>query len=206
MAEPSPTAPAHRETLAAWSRLLEALQQPTLVAAVDAAGAAIVRALEAGSKVIFAGNGGSAAEAGHLAAELVGRCTRDRSPLPALALNDIVAVTAVGNDYGFDEVFARAVQALGSPGDVFVGMSTSGSSANVLRAMEAARERGMTTIALTGRRGVKFAESADHGLVAPSAETPRVQEVHLLWGHSWCDAVDLIWQAAPDSQVVGTET
>lgn len=198
MAESTSFAPvchAHDQALQAWARLVEALREPELVAAVDAAGAAIVQALEAGSKLIFAGNGGSAAEASHLAAEFVGRCTHDRQPLAALALNDVSAITAVGNDYGFDAVFARGVRALGSVGDVFVALSTSGTSANVLEAMTAARDRGMTTIAMTGQRGHAFAGQADHGLVAPSADTPRVQEVHLLWGHSWCVAVDTIWSA-----------
>ena len=184
---------AHAASLAAWDRLVAALRDPELVAAVDAAGAAIVDALAAGSKLIFAGNGGSAAEAGHLAAEFVGRCTHERQPLPAVALNDVAAITAVGNDYGFDSIFSRGVAALGAPGDVFVALSTSGSSANVVEALRTARKQGMTTIALTGLRGQDFAAMADHGLVAPSEETPRVQEVHLVWGHAWCDAVDRIW-------------
>ena len=184
---------AQQRVLDAWTDLAVALREPALVAAVDAAGTAILRALQAGSKVLFVGNGGSAAEAGHLAAEFVGRCIHDRQPLPALALNDVSAITAVGNDYGFDAVFARGVRALGAPGDVLVALSTSGASRNVVEAMSAAQDRGMTTIAMTGRRGRRFAETADHGLVAPSEDTPRVQEVHLLWGHGWCEAVDAHW-------------
>jgi D-sedoheptulose 7-phosphate isomerase len=184
---------AHDRVLAAWTDLVVALRDPDLMAAVDAAGTSILEALRAGSKVIFVGNGGSAAEASHLAAEFVGRCTHDRQPLPALALNDVSVITSVGNDYGFDAVFARGVRALGAPGDVLVALSTSGSSRNVLEAMSAARDGGMTTIAMTGLQGRDFAEMADHGLVAPSAATPRVQEVHLLWGHGWCEAVDLHW-------------
>jgi D-sedoheptulose 7-phosphate isomerase len=178
-----------------WADLAVALREPGLVQAVNAAGTAILEALEAGSKVIFVGNGGSAAEASHLAAELVGRCIHDRQPLPALALNDATTITAVGNDYGFDAVFARGVRALGAPGDVLVAMSTSGGSTNVIEAMSAARDRGMTTIAMTGQLGRQFAEMADHGLVAPSEYTARTQEVHLLWGHSWCEAVDAHWTA-----------
>jgi D-sedoheptulose 7-phosphate isomerase len=197
MAEPVDDADAigraHDRVLTAWAELVVALRDPDLVASVDAAGAAILAALGAGSKVIFVGNGGSAAEASHLAAEFVGRCTHDRQPLPALALNDVSAITAVGNDFGFDAVFARGVRALGAPGDVLVALSTSGASPNVLEAMSAAREAGMTTIAMTGRKGRRFAALADHGLVAPSEDTPRVQEVHLLWGHGWCEAVDLHW-------------
>lgn len=179
--------------LDSWADLVVALREPGLTLAVNAAGTAIMEALRAGCKVIFVGNGGSAAEASHLAAEFVGRCTHDRQPLPALALNDVSVITSVGNDFGFDAVFARGVRALGAPGDVLVALSTSGSSTNVLAAMSAARERGMTTIAMTGRRGHDFARSADHGLVVPSEDTPRVQEVHLLWGHGWCEAVDAHW-------------
>jgi len=184
---------AHNGALDAWADLVVALREPRLTVAVDAAGTSILQALQAGSKVIFVGNGGSAAEASHLAAEFVGRCTHDRQPLPALALNDVSTITAVGNDFGFDAVFARGVRALGAPGDILVALSTSGGSSNVIEAMSAARESGMTTIAMTGRRGRRFAEMADHGLVAPSDDTPRVQEVHLLWGHGWCEAVDAHW-------------
>ena len=205
MAEPScaaSVARAHDRVLDAWSELVVALRDPRLVAAVGAAGTAMLEALQAGSKVIFVGNGGSAAEASHLAAEFVGRCTHDRQPLPALALNDVSVITSVGNDFGFDEVFARGVRALGASGDVLVALSTSGSSRNVIEAMSAARAVGMTTIAMTGRRGRQFAEIADHGLVVPSEDTPRVQEVHLLWGHGWCEAVDAHW-AGNDAASVG---
>lgn len=190
--------------LDAWTDLVVALREPALTLAVTAAGTAVMEALEAGSKVIFVGNGGSAAEASHLAAEFVGRCTHDRRPLPAIALNDVSVITSVGNDFGFDAVFARGVRALGAPGDVLVALSTSGSSPNVLEAMSAAREQGMTTIAMTGRRGHDFARMADHGLVAPSEDTPRVQEVHLLWGHGWCEAVDAHW-AGRDVTALGAQ-
>jgi D-sedoheptulose 7-phosphate isomerase len=186
---------AQSRALDTWADLAVALREPGLVESVNAAGTSILAALEAGSKVIFVGNGGSAAEASHLAAEFVGRCIHDRQPLPALALNDATTITAVGNDYGFDAVFARGVRALGAPGDVLVAMSTSGGSTNVIEAISAAREKGMTTIAMTGRGGRRFAELADHGLVAPSEHIARTQEVHLLWGHSWCEAVDAHWTA-----------
>lgn len=201
MAEPTedPVGRAHDRVLAAWTDLVVALRDPDLMVRVDAAGTSILEALRAGSKVIFVGNGGSAAEASHLAAEFVGRCTHDRQPLPALALNDVSVITSVGNDYGFDAIFARGVRALGAPGDVLVALSTSGASANVIEAMSAARDRGMTTIAMTGQQGRRFAEMADHGLVAPSGDTPRVQEVHLLWGHGWCEAVDLHWSGSEAS-------
>jgi D-sedoheptulose 7-phosphate isomerase len=186
---------AQSRVLDTWADLAAALREPGLVEAVNAAGTSILQALEAGSKVIFVGNGGSTAVASHLAAEFVGRCTHDRQALPALALNDSTTITAVGNDYGFDAVFARGVRALGAPGDVLVAMSTSGGSLNVVAAMTAAQDRGMTTIAMTGRRGRHFAETADHGLIAPSESTARAQEVHLLWGHGWCEAVDAHWAA-----------
>jgi D-sedoheptulose 7-phosphate isomerase len=205
MAEPTcatSVARAHDRALDAWSELVVALRDPRLVAAVGAAGTSVLEALQAGSKVVFVGNGGSAAEASHLAAEFVGRCTHDRQPLPALALNDVSVITSVGNDFGFDAVFARGVRALGASGDVLVALSTSGSSRNVIEAMLAARAVGMTTIAMTGRRGREFAEMADHGLVVPSDDTPRVQEVHLLWGHGWCEAVDAHW-ADNDAASVG---
>ena len=164
---------------------------------VDAAGTSILEALRAGSKVIFVGNGGSAAEASHLAAEFVGRCTHDRQPLPALALNDVSVITSVGNDYGFDAIFARGVRALGAPGDVLVALSTSGASANVIEAMSAARDRGMTTIAMTGRQRTTTSPRWPTTASSPrSVDTPRVQEVHLLWGHGWCEAVDLHWAGA----------
>lgn len=181
--------------LTEWRRMIELLGAPELTAAVQAAGEAIVTSLESGGKILFAGNGGSAAEASHLAGEFVGRCTHDRSPLPAVALNDVSAVTAIANDYGFDDVYVRGVLALGAPGDVFVGLSTSGSSVNVRKAMEAASSRGLTTIAMTGQQGTDFAAMADHGLQVPSTQTPRIQEAHLLWGHTWCDAIDRVWCA-----------
>jgi D-sedoheptulose 7-phosphate isomerase len=186
--------------LAEWRRLMDQLKKPDLMSAVHAAGAVMVSALESGHKILFAGNGGSAAEASHLAAEFVGRCTHDRPALPAVALNDSsTSLTAVGNDYGYDEVFARGVRALGAPGDVFVGLSTSGGSANVRRALEVAAVNGLTTVAMTGMRGTAFASMADHALVAPSTSTPRIQEVHLMWGHVWCEAVDELWCARPAS-------
>ncbi|MEO5651969.1 MAG: SIS domain-containing protein [Marmoricola sp.] len=186
---------AQSRALDVWAELVVALREPGLVEAVNAAGTSILQALEAGSKVIFVGNGGSSAEASHLAAEFVGRCVNDRQPLPALALNDSTTITAVGNDYGFDAVFARGVRALGAPGDILVAMSTSGGSPNIIEAMSAARDKGMTTIAMTGRRGEHFAAMADHGLIAPSEYTARAQEVHLLWGHGWCEAADAHWLA-----------
>lgn len=185
----------HAEVLDEWARLAVALREESLVAAVDAVGEVLVRCLAEGHGILVAGNGGSAAMASHVAAEFAGRCVRDRRPLPAMSLADSsTAVTAVANDFGFDEVFARGVAAHGHPGDVLLVMTTSGRSRNVQRALEVARERGLTTVALTGGSGGPVLETlADHVLVAPADSTPRIQEVHLAWTHAWSEAVDLTW-------------
>jgi D-sedoheptulose 7-phosphate isomerase len=151
----------------------------------------IERCLRAGGKVMFCGNGGSAADAQHLAAELMGRFLADRAPLASVALTvDTSALTAIGNDYGFENVFARQVRGLGRPGDVLVGISTSGSSANVVAAFEAAHEIGIETIALTGGGGGKMALIARHLINAPSLSTPRIQELHIAIGHTICELVE----------------
>jgi D-sedoheptulose 7-phosphate isomerase len=152
---------------------------------------ALVSAYSAGHKAIFFGNGGSAADAQHLAAEFVGRYLRERVPLPALALNaNSSAVTAISNDYGYAEVFARQLEALASPGDVAVGISTSGNSPNVIQALRAARRMGLFTIGLTGASAGALREVVDVLIAAPSEETPRIQECHILIGHALCDAVE----------------
>lgn len=176
---------------AAWARLAEALAEPGLEASVRVAGEAVLTALTSGATLLVAGNGGSAAIASHVAAEFLGKCIHDRHPLPAISLAEShSALTAIGNDYGFDEVFARGVRAHGRPGDVLLAMSTSGASRNILRALEEARRRGVTTILMTGTKGAGLTDRADHLLVVPSEETPRIQEVHMLWAHAWCEAVD----------------
>lgn len=148
-------------------------------------------ALETGGKVMLAGNGGSAADAQHIAAEWVGRFKRERRPLPAIALTtDTSLLTAVANDYGFEEIFARQVQGLARPGDVFIGISTSGNSPNVLKALSACREMGVTTVGLTGAGGGKMAAQCDLLLTVPSTDTPRIQEAHILIGHIVCALVD----------------
>ena len=160
---------------------------PALTAAADA----LVAAYRTGHKAIFFGNGGSAADAQHLAAEFVGRYLRQRPPLPALALTvNSSAVTAIGNDYGYDEVFARQLEALAHPGDVVVGISTSGNSPNVIRGLVQARQLGLFTIGLTGSSGGRLRELVDVLIAVPSDETPRIQECHILAGHSLCDAVE----------------
>jgi D-sedoheptulose 7-phosphate isomerase len=144
----------------------------------------LVKALRQGNKVLLFGNGGSAADAQHIAAELVGRFAFDRPALPALALSvNSSCVTAIGNDYGYDKVFSRQLEALARPGDVAIGISTSGNSSNVLCAMSAARKIGLYTIALTGRTGGNLRNAVDHCICVPSNETPRIQECHILIGH-----------------------
>ena len=151
----------------------------------------LVSALRQGGKVLLFGNGGSAADAQHIAAELVGRFAFDRPALPALALSvNSSCVTAIGNDWGFDQVFARQLEALARPGDVAVGISTSGNSANVRQAMSQAKEMGLQTVALTGRTGGRLKNSVDHCICVPSDETPRIQECHILIGHILSELVE----------------
>jgi D-sedoheptulose 7-phosphate isomerase len=158
---------------------------------LSAAAEALVSAYCRGHKALFFGNGGSAADAQHLAAEFVGRYLRERRPLPALALNaNSSAVTAIGNDYGFDQVFARQIQALAAPGDVAVGISTSGNSPNVVEGILCARKLGLITIALTGSTGGRLRELTDILIAVPSDETPRIQECHILVGHALAEAVE----------------
>ena len=160
---------------------------PSLTAAAEA----LISAYRAGHKALFFGNGGSAADAQHLAAEFVGRYLREREPMPALALNaNSSAVTAIGNDYGYEEVFARQLQALATPGDVAVAISTSGNSPNVTQAVMSARRLGLFTIGLTGASGGRLRSLVDVLIAVPSQETPRIQECHILAGHALCDAVE----------------
>jgi D-sedoheptulose 7-phosphate isomerase len=147
--------------------------------------------LEKGGKILLCGNGGSAADAQHLAAEFVNRFLVNRRPLPAVALTtDTSILTAVGNDFGFDLVFAKQVQALARPGDVLLALSTSGNSPNVLAALDAARKAGATVIGLTGKGGGAMADSCDHLLAVPATFTPVVQEVHIAVGHLFCLLTD----------------
>ena len=158
---------------------------------VAAAAAAVATALRRGGKVLVCGNGGSAAEAQHFAAELVGRFARERAAWPAIALTtDTSALTAIGNDYGFDRVFARQVEGLGVAGDVVLGISTSGASANVLAAFRVAAARGLTTIALTGRDGGAMGAAATIHVNVPHAVTARVQEAQLTILHAMCELIE----------------
>jgi len=146
-----------------------------------------------GGALLVCGNGGSAADAQHIAAELTGRFFRDRRALPALALHgNTSSLTAIGNDYGYDEVFAREVAAHGREGDVLMAISTSGNSRNVVRAIEAARDRRMVVVGLTGEHGGKMADLCDVGLRVPSSSTPRIQEFHILLGHTICELLERI--------------
>lgn len=150
-----------------------------------------VEALRAGGKLLFAGNGGSAAQCQHLATELLGRFAQDRDPYAAIALTtDSSFLTACANDYGFEDVFARQVEALGRPGDVLVALSTGGTSSNVLRALETARAGGLATYGLTGARGTRLAERCDVTIVVPHADPARIQEVHLFLGHLLCAGIE----------------
>lgn len=148
-------------------------------------------ALESGHKILLFGNGGSAADAQHIACEWVGRFQRERPPLPAIALTtDSSILTAIGNDHGFDQVFARQLKALGKKGDVAIAISTSGNSANVLEAVRAAREAGLVTVGLTGGNGGQLASMVEYNLNVPNASVPRIQEVHIMIGHVLCCLVD----------------
>jgi D-sedoheptulose 7-phosphate isomerase len=168
-----------------YSRLAESADAVCTVAQ------AVTDAYRAGRKLILFGNGGSAGDAQHIAAEFVGRFQLERDPLPALALTvDGSCLTAIANDYGYDEVFARQLRGLGCAGDVAVGISTSGGSRNVCLALQVARSEGMVTVGLTGGDGGVMRELCDHCLVVPSGETPRIQEGHILLGHVLCELVE----------------
>ena len=151
----------------------------------------ISTAIKDGNKVILFGNGGSAADAQHIAAEIVGRFKKERRPLPAIALTtDTSILTAVGNDYGFETIFERQVEALCLPGDVAIGITTSGNSENVIRGIRKAHDLGATTVAFTGRNGGRIAEIVHYAFIVPSYETPRIQECHITLGHVICDLID----------------
>ncbi len=158
---------------------------------IEQAAQACITTFRQGGKVLFCGNGGSAADAQHIAAELSGRFYTDRPPLYAEALHvNSSYVTAVANDYGYDEVFARMVQAAGRPGDVLVAISTSGNSYNILKTIEVAKVQGMTVIGLTGTSGGKMHDLCDVLLNVPSSDTPRIQESHILIGHIICQIIE----------------
>jgi D-sedoheptulose 7-phosphate isomerase len=173
-------------------RLMSAmLEDASLLSRTEAAATACIDCLTNGGKLLFAGNGGSAADAQHMAGEFVSRFAFDRPGLPAIALTtDTSILTAIGNDYGYEKLFARQVQAHGREGDVFVGYSTSGSSPNILLAFEEARSAGMICVGLTGNRGGPMRDLCHHLLEVPSADTPKIQEGHLVIGHIICGLVE----------------
>jgi D-sedoheptulose 7-phosphate isomerase len=171
--------------------LLQIQNDAALLAVVERAAHECTYALQQGKKVLFAGNGGSAADSQHLAAELVGRLNYDRPGLAALALTtDTSALTAIGNDYAFENIFSRQVESLGQAGDVFIAISTSGRSPNILRALEAARRKQLITIGLTGQHAQAMLERCDWLLNVPSQETSKIQECHILLGHIICALVE----------------
>ncbi len=151
----------------------------------------IVNTFEKGNKVLFCGNGGSASDAQHLAAEFSGRFYTDRDALPAEALHcNTSYITAIGNDYGYDVIYSRLIKGTGNKGDVLVGLSTSGESKNIIKAFEVAKEKGMITIAFTGESGGKLKKLADHLINVPSDDTPRIQESHIMLGHIICQLTE----------------
>lgn len=180
---------AHLERSAA--AMAEAARDGALVKNIAAMAGAMTQALRAGGKILLAGNGGSAGDAQHIAAEIVGRYKRERKGWAAIALTtDTSALTAIANDYGYEQVFARQIEGLGRKGDVFVGLTTSGQSPNILAALKTARAQGLVTVGFTGPKGASLASLCDHLLVAPTDDTPVVQQIHLAAGHAICDAVE----------------
>ena len=175
-------------SIAVKERLLSSSE---LVSTVSAVSEVLVNSIEQGNKAVLFGNGGSAADAQHIAAEFVGRFAFERPALPALALSvNTSCVTAIGNDYGFELIFSRQIEALGRPGDVAIGISTSGNSQNVLRAISLAKGLGLHTVGLTGCTGGKLKNAVDYCICVPSNETPRIQECHILIGHIISELVE----------------
>jgi len=174
---------AHLETIQA---VMGSMEVP-----LEEASKIMVETLKRGNKVLLCGNGGSAADAQHIAAELTGRYKTERRGLPGIALTtDTSALTAISNDYGYDKVFDRQVEALANKGDLLIGISTSGNSGNIISALHTAKALGCSTIGLSGRDGGKMNEVCDVNLVVPSNDTPRIQEIHILLGHTLCQIVD----------------
>ena len=177
-----------RQSLAALERMT---QDEALLATARKIAAVILAALRSGNKLLIVGNGGSAADAQHIAAEIVGRYKQDRPAWAAIALTtDTSALTSIGNDYGFEQVFARQVEGLGQRGDVLLALSTSGRSPNILAALRSARDRGLVTIGFTGRNGESLGAFCDHLFVSPSDDTPVVQQVYLTIAHGICDEIE----------------
>jgi D-sedoheptulose 7-phosphate isomerase len=167
------------------------LQDQSLLIAIEKVVEVITSAFKNGNRIYFCGNGGSASDAQHLAAEFSGRFYKDRKALPAEALHcNTSYLTAVANDYGYDVVYSRMIDGIGQVGDVLIGLSTSGNSDNIIKAFEAAKKKGMINIAFTGEKGGKMKEMADHLINVPSNDTPRIQESHITIGHVICQLVE----------------
>lgn len=183
------TAPTFQDSISELQSTLDACRP--LAPAVEAAGRAIIASIQNGGKLLTCGNGGSAADALHLAEELVGRYHLERRALPALCLNaDPTAITCICNDYGYENVFSRGVEALGRRGDILVGFTTSGNSANVIAAFRAAAKAGVSTVLLAGRDGGDARGLCDHEIIVASHNTARIQEIHTLVLHQWLEAID----------------
>ena len=185
---PNPIEAHLKRSLAGLER---ATQDAALLTTARAVAAAMLAALRAGNKILLIGNGGSAADAQHIAAEIVGRYKQDRPAWAAMALTtDTSALTAIGNDFGFEQVFARQVQGLGRRGDVLLALTTSGRSRNILAALSSARDRGLITVGFTGSKGGTLGALCDHLVVAPSDDTPVIQQIHLAVAHGICDEIE----------------
>lgn len=177
-----------KESVELKQRLLES---PALLSGIEKSARAIISAFKDKKKLLLAGNGGSAADAQHITAEFVNRFKFDRKGLPAISLTtDTSILTSIGNDYGFEKLFSRQIDAIGNSGDVFIAISTSGNSSNIIKALEACREEKITTIGLTGCAGGRMNDMCDICIIVPSDETPRIQEVHILIGHIICSIVE----------------
>lgn len=181
-----------RESVENTCKVIESvLSDENLIASVAEVGQVCVAALKQKKKILLAGNGGSAADCQHIAAELVSRLNYDRPGLSAIALTtDTSALTAIGNDYGFERTFARQLEAIGQEGDIFIAVSTSGNSVNIITAIESARSMGIKTIGMTGKTGGKMADLCDIILKMPSSHTPNVQECHIMFGHIICQIIE----------------
>lgn len=187
-----------RQIAATRDILLDMLTDDVLQSSIAAAAASIIESLSLGGKLLLAGNGGSAADAQHIAGEFVSRFLLDRPGLPAIALTtDSSVLTAIANDYGYEKLFIRQIQANGRAGDVLMAYSTSGRSANILGACREAREQGLVVIGLTGNRGGPMTEFCDHLIAVPSPDTPKIQEGHLVIGHILCALVEEAIFSAP---------
>lgn len=169
----------------------ELLKNESIISSIAEASNLCLNSLRNNNKILLAGNGGSAADSQHIAAELVGRFYKNRAALPAIALTtDTSALTAIGNDFGFETIFSRQVEALGNSGDVFIGISTSGNSANILSAAEKSNKSGIKVIGLTGSTGGKLKDLSDTIIRSPSDDIPRIQETHILIGHIICEIIE----------------